>query len=128
MFEMTEQKLLPFATRLGPKKKQLVKLNSFDTAERQRCVDNDLEFPPSMLEETRCQRMGVSRGFFAGMFVSDRNRELADEECILRSDNWQFVECTWIDWKRHEATGKAVAAMFQSELVSLVESKMRQMG
>jgi hypothetical protein len=126
MRNMSEQKLLPFTRKREPERRQLVWLNAADAAERKRCVDNDVEFPPSMLENTRCQRMGVSRGFFAGMFLSDRNREIADEECILRGSGWQFEECTRVDWLAADREGKFVASVFQSQLVALVESRIRQ--
>jgi hypothetical protein len=122
---MIKQQTLPFRSVI-PARPKLVTLGNADRIERQRCVDQDIEFPPSMLEDTRCQRMGVSRGYFDGLFRMDRNRELADEECILRSEDWEYEACPWVNWPRATAIGKATAKEFQGAYADFVESRMKQ--
>lgn len=69
----------------------------------------------------------ISSSLRPWMFRIDRNRELADEECILRSDDWEYEPCTWVNWARASAIGKATAKEFQSAYVDFVALRMEGM-
>lgn len=109
--------------RSPPPRKLLVRLSELDRQYRERCVNEDLEFPDSMLLDTRCQRMGVSRSCFASMQKWDQNLMLADEQCIMRYLDWEYEACCRIDWARHEQTAKAKAEVWAQDFADFRKSK-----
>lgn len=115
------QKKLQFRTE-----QKRVVLSAVEEVYRRRCIADDRDLPVTMLHDTRCQRRGFSRGFFDGMPAFERARELADEECIMRMDSWEYEPCTYIDWSACNAVGKAAADAFQRAYVELANRKMAE--
>jgi len=117
------QKTLPFGT--SQDQQVLVRLSDSDRAYRLRCIEQERAFPDHILLEARCQRRGISKGEFCHLPRFEQTRELADEECILRYDDWETARPSFIDWQKCNASGKAVASEFQKALCTLVESRMQ---
>lgn len=99
-------------------------LSDIDAAYRQRCIDEDKELPDYMLLDTRCQRIGMAKSEFIHMPKFEQNRELADEECVMRYSDWEYARPGFIDWPEVNAQAKAVAQSFANALAKLATQSL----
>lgn len=100
-----------------------VELDEYEGRDRERCINNDKEFPDSILLEARSQRMGISKAVFCHMPKWEQNLMLADEAVILRQSNWEYEECCWIDWKLHEQRAKSMAEVWAKDFEDFRKNK-----
>lgn len=119
-----QQQLLEFDAPVQQQRVKLVTLSDIDAAYRQRCIDEDLTLPDFMLLDTRCQRIGMSKSEFTHMPKFEQNRELADEECVMRYSDWQYARPGFIDWPKVNAQAKAVAQSFANALAKLATQSL----
>lgn len=100
-------------------------LDELDRIELERCVREGMEFPDSLVLETRCQRMEISKAVFCHMPKWEQNLMLADEAVLLRFSTWEYEECCRIDWKLHEERAKSKAAVWANDFEEFRKSKQQ---
>lgn len=122
---MSNQLRLSFRSSREMPPRVLVRLNETDLRYLARALDEEKEFLPSFLKETRSQRLGCTVRDLESMFNFELARHLADEACIMRQPGWAVIPPAYIDWKSINQRAQQTAIQLAEDFAAFRASRRK---